>query len=209
MDHPLGCGDVYWATPRGPDIGGADSGLHGPVVGVFLGGGIAGDVTQVVGRDRCPAALSGGAPRNGQCARSGRGRNRWLAPRAVADPPRAPSRGSTHRRTRPRRASNLTEPRPLWGAGGYWRLGPAAPAAIAGSAPGFGLPPGQKHRLATAVHTNIVITHHQVADPLVACTADYPVVETTVPLGSDFEPGVQYTVRVNSDTAKSFGGHSP
>ena len=41
-----------------------------------------------------------------------------------------------------------------------------------------------------------MITHHQVADTRVACTADYPVVETTVPLGSDFEPGVQYTVRV-------------
>ena len=68
---------------------------------------------------------------------------------------------------------------------------------------------GYEVRRSESNRIDIVITHHQVADPRVACTADYPVVETTVPLGSDFEPGVQYTVRVNSDTAKSFGGHSP
>ena len=51
---------------------------------------------------------------------------------------------------------------------------------------------------------DVVITHHQVSDPLVACTADYPVVETSVPLGSDFEPGVQYTVKVNSNTTRAF-----
>ncbi len=51
---------------------------------------------------------------------------------------------------------------------------------------------------------DIVITHHQVADPFVTCTADYPVVETTVHLGSVFEPGVEYTVSVNSDITKSF-----
>ncbi len=50
----------------------------------------------------------------------------------------------------------------------------------------------------------VAITHHQVVDPLVMCTADYPVVETDVPLGSDFEPGVEYTVNVNSDTTRSF-----
>ena len=41
---------------------------------------------------------------------------------------------------------------------------------------------------------DVVITHHQVADPLVACTEDYPIVETIVPLGSNLEPGVEYTV---------------
>ena len=46
---------------------------------------------------------------------------------------------------------------------------------------------------------DVVITHHQVADPMVICTADFPIVETTVPLGSDFEPGIEYTVSVNSD----------
>ena len=51
---------------------------------------------------------------------------------------------------------------------------------------------------------DVAITHHQVADPFVVCTADYPVVETIVPLGSDFEPGVEYTVSVNSETTGAF-----
>ena len=51
---------------------------------------------------------------------------------------------------------------------------------------------------------DVVITHHEVADPLVACTEDYPIVETIVPLGSNLEPGVGYTVSVNSDTVTSF-----
>ena len=51
---------------------------------------------------------------------------------------------------------------------------------------------------------DVVITHHEVADPLAACTRDLPVVETAVPLGSDFEPGVEYTVSVNSDTTRTF-----
>ena len=50
---------------------------------------------------------------------------------------------------------------------------------------------------------DVVVTHHEVADRMVACTADYPVVETFVPLGADFEPGVEYTVRVNSETVES------
>ena len=50
----------------------------------------------------------------------------------------------------------------------------------------------------------VAITHHQVADPLVMCTADFPIVETDVPVGSDFEPGEEYTVVVNSDTTTSF-----
>ena len=51
---------------------------------------------------------------------------------------------------------------------------------------------------------DVAITHHQVADPSVACTADYPLVETVVPLGSAFEPGVEYTVSVNSETVRTF-----
>ena len=50
----------------------------------------------------------------------------------------------------------------------------------------------------------VAVTHHQVADPQAICTADYPVVETDVPLGSDFESGQEYTVVVNSDTSRSF-----
>ena len=51
---------------------------------------------------------------------------------------------------------------------------------------------------------DVIITHHEVADLFVVCTADFPTVETGVPLGSDFEPGVEYTVSVNSDTVTSF-----
>ena len=51
---------------------------------------------------------------------------------------------------------------------------------------------------------DVFITHHEVADPAAICTADTSVVETTVALGSDFESGVEYTVRVNSDTTRSF-----
>ena len=49
----------------------------------------------------------------------------------------------------------------------------------------------------------VAITHHEVADRLVACTADYPSVETVVPLGSGFEPAEEYEVRVNGE-ATSF-----
>ena len=50
----------------------------------------------------------------------------------------------------------------------------------------------------------VTITHHQVSDTDVVCTADYPIVETIVPLGADFEPGVEYAVRVNSGDAQKF-----
>ena len=50
----------------------------------------------------------------------------------------------------------------------------------------------------------VVVTHHEVADPLVVCTADFPMVETIVPLGSDFQSGENYAIRVNSDTTVSF-----
>ena len=66
---------------------------------------------------------------------------------------------------------------------------------------------GYEIRRSASNRIDVAITHHQVADPLVACTADYPVVETSVPLGSlgsDFEPGVEYTVRVNADTTRTF-----
>ena len=51
---------------------------------------------------------------------------------------------------------------------------------------------------------DVAITHHQVADQSTICTMDYPVVETVVPLGSDFEQGMEYTVSVNSETTRSF-----
>ena len=65
---------------------------------------------------------------------------------------------------------------------------------------------GYEVRRREPTEIDVAITHHQVADPFVVCTADFPIVETTVPLGSDFEPGVEYTVRVNSDTTASFVG---
>ena len=40
------------------------------------------------------------------------------------------------------------------------------------------------------------ITHHQIVDPRAICTKDYPIEETTVPLGA-LEKGVEYTVTVN------------
>ena len=54
--------------------------------------------------------------------------------------------------------------------------------------------------------TNIVVevTHHELADEFVICTADFPIVETTIPLGSGFQSGVEYTVVVNEGTEVSF-----
>lgn len=51
---------------------------------------------------------------------------------------------------------------------------------------------------------DVVVTHHQVSDPQTICTADFPIVETNIPLGSGFEPGQEYIVRVNSDTKVTF-----
>ena len=64
---------------------------------------------------------------------------------------------------------------------------------------------GYEIRRRESSRIDVAITHHQVADPFVTCTAHYPVVETIVPLGSDFEPGMEYTVSVNSETTRSFG----
>ena len=38
------------------------------------------------------------------------------------------------------------------------------------------------------------------AEPAVACTEIYGAVENTIPLGSDFVPGMKYTVAVNEVT---------
>ena len=50
----------------------------------------------------------------------------------------------------------------------------------------------------------VTVTHHEVADQFVVCTADYPIIETLIPLGSHFEPGKEYTVSVNSDAEATF-----
>ena len=49
----------------------------------------------------------------------------------------------------------------------------------------------------------VKITHHQVSDANVMCTKDFPITETVVPLGSDFEAGTEYTVKVN-EQARTF-----
>ena len=53
----------------------------------------------------------------------------------------------------------------------------------------------------------IAIRHHEVAPGvMVACTADFPYVETSVPLGDDFESGVEYSVYVNDAPPIEFVG---
>lgn len=51
---------------------------------------------------------------------------------------------------------------------------------------------------------NVRITHHYVIAEGIACTADYPIIETVVPLGSHFEAGVEYSVTVNGEHRQSF-----
>lgn len=63
---------------------------------------------------------------------------------------------------------------------------------------------GYEIRRAESNLIEVAITHHEVSDPMVVCITDYPIVETTIPLGSEFEPGVEYTVLVNSDTSEKF-----
>ena len=53
----------------------------------------------------------------------------------------------------------------------------------------------------------IEVRHHEVAPGvMVACTADYPYVETSVALGDDFEAGVEYRVMVNDAAPIVFVG---
>ena len=63
---------------------------------------------------------------------------------------------------------------------------------------------GYEIRRSESNDIEVIVTHHEVADRMVMCTADFPIVETFVPLGSDFVSGEKYTVRVNSDTVTSF-----
>ena len=63
---------------------------------------------------------------------------------------------------------------------------------------------GYEIRRTTSNEIEVAVTHHEVAGPMVICTADFPIIETNIPLGSDFDSGEKYTVRVNSDTLTSF-----
>ena len=50
----------------------------------------------------------------------------------------------------------------------------------------------------------VLITQHEISDPDVVCIADFPISETIIPLGTDFETGGEYSVRVNSEAEESF-----
>ncbi len=66
---------------------------------------------------------------------------------------------------------------------------------------------GYEIRRAEPTEIEVRVTHHEVADPFVICTADFPVLQTSIPLGplgSDSEPGVEYTVVVNGQTEHTF-----
>ncbi len=63
---------------------------------------------------------------------------------------------------------------------------------------------GYEVRRADPTRIEVDVTHHAVADRAIRCTKDYPLVETSIPLGSDFEPGLEYTVSVNSDKTQTF-----
>jgi putative lipoprotein len=53
---------------------------------------------------------------------------------------------------------------------------------------------------------NVTVTHLEVAEKNVPCKRDLPVVVTEISLGSDFEPGVTYTVVVNDELTETFSG---
>lgn len=63
---------------------------------------------------------------------------------------------------------------------------------------------GHEIRRAEAKRIEVLITQHEISDSDVVCIADFPITETIVLLGSDFEPGEEYTVIVNSEVAESF-----
>ncbi len=63
---------------------------------------------------------------------------------------------------------------------------------------------GYEIRRVVPDRVDVAITHHEVSEPEAVCTADYPVIETFVPLGQDFEPGAEYSVTVNSEITESF-----
>ena len=62
---------------------------------------------------------------------------------------------------------------------------------------------GYEVRFAGSTTIEVDVTHYEVGGSVMICTADYPVVETIIPLGSDFESGTEYTVTVNSETTET------
>ena len=45
---------------------------------------------------------------------------------------------------------------------------------------------GYEVRREEPTRIDVELTHHEVADPFVVCTADFPILETLIPLGTDF-----------------------
>ena len=50
----------------------------------------------------------------------------------------------------------------------------------------------------------VVITHREIGEGPAICTADYPYVETIIPLGADLDKGETYTATVNRDAQVTF-----
>ena len=63
---------------------------------------------------------------------------------------------------------------------------------------------GYEIRRADPAIIEVDVTHHEVVDSYVDCTDDYPIIEISISLGSDFESGVEYSITVNSDTTETF-----
>ena len=63
---------------------------------------------------------------------------------------------------------------------------------------------GYEIRRISARKWDVVVTHHEVTDPMVACTADFPIIELAIPLGPNLKSGVEYTIDVNGGTSLTF-----
>ena len=118
----------------------------------------------------------------------------WSRPLTVPDP----ELGYTHITESP---IELAEIRSRAGAPGEYELLVVSGMSNGSSCSQFN---GYEIRRSESGKIEVRITHHEVSDPMAVCTADYPIVETTVPMGSNFEPGVEYTVVVNSGTSVKF-----
>lgn len=63
---------------------------------------------------------------------------------------------------------------------------------------------GYEIRRISARQWDVVVTHHEVTDPSIVCTADFPIIELDIPLGPDLESGAEYTIKVNGDASSTF-----
>ncbi len=66
---------------------------------------------------------------------------------------------------------------------------------------------GYEIRRTEPTRIDVALTHHWVTDPSVACASGWSaLVETLIPLGSDFEGGQEYTATANSKHSVTFEG---